>query len=116
MDLVTKTAAGKMILEKTFRPNYEKWYKTICNMQSLCSLGPGCMLFKHLGSITDSLYITLPGGELAKRQWKSVKLLHNKDNTKSKAVECVSSGKWLVSGLTKDYLHNNVMFITFVIL
>ena len=115
MPLLQSIATGvSMVFETALYSDYENWYSNVNErIQNFIRL-PSCLLIKKFSLSSCTQYINLGLGNLL-RKVKHVKLLHTKDNTKSKVVEHIGEDEWLINGLTNDYMHANTYLILVIL-
>ena len=113
LDLTDVTALGIIMIfrKKTICFSYEYCYENIMErIPGNCFSEKEFLWIKGYGVPTASKYVSL-GLMNPRPESQLVKLLHTKDNTKSKKIEHINGDKWLITGLTKDYLRNGFYLI-----
>eukprot|EP00111_Clytia_hemisphaerica_P007916 TCONS_00022991-protein len=107
-----------MIFEQAPNPNYVNWYKSM-HQRSRTILSniiwQDYFLYKHCGGPSkEPLYIDL-GMWLLPNGWNllssNIKILHTRDNRKQKDIEYISDDEWLISDLSKEFVHEGYFLI-----
>eukprot|EP00111_Clytia_hemisphaerica_P017140 TCONS_00050767-protein len=98
-----------MIFEEEFYPGYENWYTNMYKRSNFYVTFKNCRVhIKHF--IKTNIYINI---EWTFDNLKCAKLLHPKDNRKSKDLDHIGGKEWMtvVNGLTEEFRYEGFVLI-----